>query len=149
MHSRWAPQLSAVAATVAHASHQSVPPSCITMCFSYWNFTRAGLKLHGLDDPVFDSPRGKIIFSLSKLPDRLWQLRGTENYFSPCRRGSVFVTQSCIHGMYVCMNRPGLEADYLPPSSADLSVGGATFLFIPQDTFTLTFSTAFTNRTVF
>jgi hypothetical protein len=45
------------------------------------------------------------------------------------------------------MNQPELEADYLPPSSADLSISGATFLFFPQDTFTLTLSTAFTNRT--
>jgi hypothetical protein len=45
------------------------------------------------------------------------------------------------------MIQPGLEADHLPPSSADLSISGATFLFFPQDTFTLTFSTVFTNRT--
>jgi len=129
---------------------KSVPASCITLSFSYWNFARACLKLQGLDDPGFDSLQGQNISCSPKLPDCLW---GPP---SPLSNGQclcdalMYPWNVCVYVcMYVCMNRPGLEADHLPTSSADLSVRGATFLFFPQNTFTLTFSTAFTNRTVF
>jgi hypothetical protein len=35
------------------------------MCFGYWNFARAGLKLQGLDNPGFDYLQGQNNFLIT------------------------------------------------------------------------------------
>jgi len=148
VHSRWAPQLSAVAARVAHTT-AVCNSQLYKNVFQLLEFFQSGLKPAGAgwSGVRFPSRAKNISVHLSSQT-------ASGAHPAPCRMGSIFwrtyvSMEYMFMCMYVlCMNRSGLEADHLPPSSADLSVRGAIFLFYPQDTFTLTFSTAFTNRTV-